>query len=398
MNVEQLLWDVSAILKEHTTISQKTGECFNIFEITNIQTNEVAICRVLYELLSPTGSHYQETTYLALFLEKVLRLNLPDEELCSAKVYREYETQQKRRIDLAIETPQRFIPIEVKIYANDQYQQCADYFKQAKNSPVYYLTRYGEPPSEFSAKGLTATEFGYEEVECISFATDILYWLEACVSHQTTLRLSPIREVLLQLIMAIRTFTNQIEGEQQMKIKNILMQSPSHIRSAIAIQNSLEEAMKERIKHLFEAIEERVDYPKIMNEYDYSFRDFQKINTFYQRKNTFPGINYLYRSNVRPNTDVWVRVEIDDDIFIGYCCPVNGKAGSQPLQNDEIRTLLHLEPRVHNWWSYWECLPNDSCCPNFKYPNEYFIQLFDEAKFDHFVDYTVNKITELLNR
>lgn len=398
MYAELLLHEITAITKKYDMISQKTGECFNVFEIANIQTNEVTICRVLYELLSPTGSHYQGTAYLELFLKNVLLLNLSDEELHSARVWREYEIDQKRRIDLVIETVSHFIPIEVKIYADDQPNQCADYYKHAKNSPVYYLTRFGNCPSEQSAKGLTPTENGYEQVECLSFSSNILHWLTDCVSLPTTLRLSPIREIMLQLMSVIRKFTNQIEGEKELEIKNILMKSPDNIRSAIAIQNSLESAQKQLMKQLFQAIEERVGRPKILNEYDYSYHDFQKINVFYQRTKTYPGINYLYRSNVYPNIDIWVRIEIDDDIFIGYCCPVNGKAGAQPLRNEELRNLLHIEPKTDNWWAYWECLPNDSCCPNFKYPNESFIQLFDKAEFERFVEYTSNKIIELLNR
>ncbi|HAE91818.1 MAG TPA: hypothetical protein DCG60_04115, partial [Tissierella sp.] len=89
MNIELLLHEISAISKKHDLINQKTGGYFNIFKITNIASDEVTICRVLYELLSPSGSHYQGTTYLKIFIEEVLKIEMSESELGSATVYRE---------------------------------------------------------------------------------------------------------------------------------------------------------------------------------------------------------------------------------------------------------------------------------------------------------------------
>ncbi len=90
MQIELLLQRVSSISKKHELIQQKTGGYFNIFEITNIATAEVAICRVLHDLLNPKGSHYQGDKYLKLFVEHVLQINLPEAEYEQAKVHREY--------------------------------------------------------------------------------------------------------------------------------------------------------------------------------------------------------------------------------------------------------------------------------------------------------------------
>lgn len=50
-----------------------------------------------------------------LFMKNVLCLNIDEAELATAKVYTEYHTGADRRIDIAIVTNKRFIPIEVKI-------------------------------------------------------------------------------------------------------------------------------------------------------------------------------------------------------------------------------------------------------------------------------------------
>lgn len=104
MNIELLLQEISSISKKYHLINQKTGGYFNIFKIANIDSDEVIICRVLYELLSPTGNHYQGTLYLKLFVEKVLKIQMSESELASAVVYREFSTDENRRIDIVIRT------------------------------------------------------------------------------------------------------------------------------------------------------------------------------------------------------------------------------------------------------------------------------------------------------
>lgn len=149
MNVELLLQELTSISKKYEMISQKTGGYFNIFEITNIWSDEVVICRVIYEILSPEGTHFQGHKYLKTFIDDVLKMDMSEEEIKTAKVFREYRIDNNRRIDLVIQTVNHFIPIEVKIYAGEQENQCFDYAKVAKNSDVYYLTRFGEYPSDY---------------------------------------------------------------------------------------------------------------------------------------------------------------------------------------------------------------------------------------------------------
>lgn len=395
-----LLHEISSITKKYDLLYQKTGGYFNIFEIANIATDELSICRVLYELLSPTGMHYQKTAYLKIFFEIVLKIEISDKELMTARVFREYSLDNQRRIDLVIETSNRLVPIEVKIFAEDQKKQCYDYFQKARNSNVYYLTLFGDLPSESSAAGLTKIENGYDEVSCISFAVDILNWLDLCVKQTTTLKIAPIREVIFQLMSVIRQFTNQMEGDEEMEIKDLLMKSSEHMRSAIAIENSIDEAKKEIILKLFKAIESKVDTPKLVNEYDYAADDFKKISEFYRyNRSSYPGISYLYKSNIKESIDIWVRVEIDWRIYIGYCCVIDGQAGKQSLTEKEIKNILNVEPCIDDWWLYWEFLPvdNEIECPNFKSLNEEYFKLYDDESFNKFVDVSVQKIKKLLN-
>ena len=394
-----LLLEISNINKKYDLLYQKTGGYFNIFDIANIATDEVTICRVLHELLSPEGTHYQKTAYLKLFFETVLKLEISDQELKTSRVFREFHLADQRRIDLVIQTSSRFIPIEVKIFAEDQKKQCYDYYQEARNSNVFYLTLFGDSPTESSASGLSKTENGYEEVTCISFAVDVLNWLDLCVKQTSTLKIAPIREIIFQLMSVIRQFTNQMEGDEKMEIKNLIMKSSDHMKSAIAIENSIVEAKNDLMLNIFRAIESKVGVPKLANDYDYEANDNRKINEFYRyNKSSYPGISYQFKNNVKEGVDIWVRVEIDWGIYIGYCCVSNQKAGDQLLSDEEIKGILNVEPETDGWWVYWEYLPDDNeiDCPDFKSLDEPYIKLYDDVFFNACVEVCAQKVMVFL--
>lgn len=408
MNCQMLLSQIAAISQKYDLLYQKTGGYFNIFEVANIAHDEVAICRVLYELLSPAGTHCQGAVYLKLFFESVLQIKISETELKTARVFREYQIDAQRRIDLVIETEKKFIPIEVKIYAGEQENQCYDYFVEAQKHTdcpkIYYLTRFGTSPSECSANGLTKNEEGYNEIVNISFSDDVLGWLSLCLKQSNTLKIAPIREILLQLIAVIRKFTDKMGDEKEMEIKELLLSSPENMKSAISIQSALDEVREEMMLKLFRAIEEKAGLPKLNNQYDFEYDNNKKIKTYYSRKNsTYPGLSYLYKNKetINSDKDVWVRIEINREIFIGYCCPVNGQATGKTLSRDEIRNVLKVDPSgTDNWWAYREDVHNTDEVqpPNFKEHNDAYYHLFGQEKFDSFVTRCADKIQLLLER
>lgn len=397
MGSEILLNEIKLIGDKYDLINKKTGGYFNIFEIASIGTNEVIVCRVLYELLSPKGSHYQGRLYLKSFIKEVLKVDISDEELNTANVYREYIIDNNRRIDLVIQTKDKFIPIEVKIYAGEQKNQCYDYYKKAINSNVYYITRFGDAPSEYSLKTLSNNK-----VTLISFERDILDWLDTCLREKETIMIAPIREIILQLSAMIRKFTNKMEDEKEMDIKNVLMKSPDNMRSAIEIQKSVDSCKIELMKKLFEGIEKKISKTKLNNGFDYAYNNYSKLYRFYDKKqSTWPGISYLYRKGVEPNIDIWVRLEIDNRIFIGFCIVKDGTCGGEALTTERKKQLFgDLKFYDKSWWVADEFImqSDENEPPNFKDINEAFIQLFDDNKLNNFIDICVDKINEFLNK
>ena len=164
---------------------------------------EEELTNLMYELLSPKENPERWRLYLEFFDKHVLRLNMTAEELDSAKVYGEYETEfvklkDSRYIDLVIITSKRFIPVEVKIKrkgeAVDQPKQCYDYWSEAQRyteeyslsePPVlYYLTPDGESPSRESVGS-----FGFEgntnfirsdKIDAVAFRSEGSFWIADC--------------------------------------------------------------------------------------------------------------------------------------------------------------------------------------------------------------------------
>lgn len=413
MDLEKLISEVSAISKRYELINQKTGGYFNIFEIANISTDEVKICRVIYELINPKGSHYQKSTYLKLFVKYVLGVEkeITDDEYKGIRVHREYIIENGRRIDLVIESKNKFIPIEVKLNAEDQPKQCYDYFQKAKNSKIYYLTLDGRSPSPESAAGLAPIKNkdedieGWKEVEQISFANHILVWLEKCIEDQETIRIAPIREVLLQLIMIIRKLTNQIGEGEEMDIVDVISSSSENFKSAENIANSLNQTKTKMLKKVLVELEKKVEVIakekgfKKENKYLFYAEEGRADNYYNHQYTTYPGINY-YCNKITDDIDLWFRIEIDNRIFAGLYAFNNKKNESVEIDNsleNEIKKHIQQEEiKIENCWANFEYVPNENSCPNFKNFNEAYYNLYNSVKFETFINDSEKSIKEMI--
>ncbi len=160
----------------------------------------------IYELLSPRKNPERWQLYLELFDKHVLRLKMTKKELESARVFvddrkapeedryhMQFIENKLKRIDLLIITNKRFIPIEVKIDADDQPNQCRDYWREAEKyhetyslsePPVlYYLTPEGDFPSWESVG-----DIGYEvcpfirsdKIDDVAFCSEGFSWIADC--------------------------------------------------------------------------------------------------------------------------------------------------------------------------------------------------------------------------
>ena len=171
---------------------------------------EPELTNLMYELLSPKENPERWRLYLEFFDKHVLRLNMTAAELDNAKVigkvvdrkneqYRTKFISVSRPIDLVIITNKRFIPIEVKIDADDQNNQCSDYWLEAEayhkqhalsESPVlYYLTPQGDFPSWKSAGNLGYEDYPFirsDKIDDVAFCSEGFNWIAECEDNPPT--------------------------------------------------------------------------------------------------------------------------------------------------------------------------------------------------------------------
>jgi hypothetical protein len=192
--------------------SRSRGEQFNMFHACGVGHYENSHSSIIAELLNPQGSHGQGTIFLDAFLasQKLDIKFLLDK---GASVFTEY-TVTDGRIDILITNPYRqAVIIENKIYAQDQPKQLKRYDKYVHDKygkgkyAILYLTLMGDKASEYSGGGVKYAQ--------LSYASDIVEWLEDCI--KISARLPIIRETLIQYQNHILKLTNQSMDRTEQK-------------------------------------------------------------------------------------------------------------------------------------------------------------------------------------
>ena len=395
-NYEQLLIQIKAINNRYAEVFKKTGGYFNIFTVLDIETNEVNMhCRLLYEFLNPNGSHCQGDKYLRLFVENVLKISNFD--FRTAKVKREYIFDSgDSRIDFLIENKDYSIPIEVKIYANDQKEQLRRYFEYAKSKGekvVYYLTLYGTEASECSVRRLNTKK----DVINISFKKDIIEWLNECLRLDETIKIAVLRETIIHYISLLKKLTNQIEEGMELEIKNFISMSSENFKSALNISSTMETVKVEIMNRFFREIEMFMEkeFPiyRLINKDEYT----KCTDKFYSQKgSSYPSLMYDL-GIIDGCHHLLYRVEIDYNLFHGFSV---GKIldnnefqlDTKEYEVDFLSRFIYLseeDKKIYEaaGWLWWGYLPYDkqSEVINFKVLNDLYISLYDESAFQNII-------------
>lgn len=413
--ITTLLEEASKIIKEHEQNRIANGDDFNIFKITGIQSDEVKMCRMLAEIIDPMGSHNQGLFFLRPFVKNVLNIDMTEEELNTAKVYVEYHTGADRRIDIAIVTNKRFVPIEVKIYAEDQARQCKDYYdfalsqKKPEHSKVYYLTLDGHLPQKSGTDGLTPVEHnnmlvGYEEIVTISFRRDICFWLESCIEEieeDSALRLN-----IKQFVYVLGELSGNMSKKLNSDIFQLISNDSESFASASLIAENIQEVKKAKLFDLFSVLDVKLkmngfSYEQLKNKFDFRYNNNEAVDKFYNRGKTWPSLTYRYKK-IDETKEIWFRIEVDYNLYCGFVVAENGdNPGKLVMSHKDIEKHIEVPHGFYedSWWFYWEYLLGDDerTTPNFVNTNDTMIKLFDDEFFREFVDKCVERIIELTN-
>jgi hypothetical protein len=273
--IVQLLSQTKNIVEKYDRIAEATGERFNIFEITGLETDEVKLhSAFIAELLNPKGSHGLKDRFLKLFLEmlSMQKKAFVNQEMHSEqKLYDNLDNARVSvekyigpleengytggRIDILIEFKNRQkIAIENKIYAIDQKHQLRRYANYAEDInliDLIYLTLDGkEADINSTCNGIN----GLKDINpyCISYKTYIVSWLEKCLKESASRPL--VRETITQYIYVIKKLTDQNNNDtMNTEIVNTII-NHNFIVEAETIYNAWDEIKARIVENLIEGL------------------------------------------------------------------------------------------------------------------------------------------------
>ena len=235
----------------------RKGENYNLFSILSIERYELKHSALIANLLDPKGSHGCGDAFLRAFFEIALKgTAYPFESSTPLDSRTEHYTgpiagDTGGRIDILVKSSHYGLIIENKIYAGDQDKQLTrydNYGKEIFGADGYllvYLTLYGYDASKESTATKSAEEVGYLR---LSYAEDILRWLEQCVRLAYDKPL--VRESLNQYIRTIKQLTYQDMNQENIeKIIDLAVDHPE----VVATLSSNRDAIAQRIieKYIF---------------------------------------------------------------------------------------------------------------------------------------------------
>ena len=337
---EKMLYDLLSTigkkLKENEIADAEKSYGFNIFNVLGVSSKEVIICRFLGELLNPDGGHSMGHLPLLKFVNDVLGIkdfNTTDAEF--SEVILEEATDETRRVDIAIHSGNRVFPLEVKIWAGDQYAQLSSYFnyykrkKKLQIEKIYYLTPTGWEPSNESKQELEVDR----EIICLSFEKNIEKWIESLISESKNESEKIIMKQFVEVINKMCADSNVFNV-----IKDTLgltldkYEYSSVIEAIVEIVNKGDDIKKIiRQLHLLKYIMLDTDKYELATDIDDNKPDkhavVQVVLKKYCRTVAWLCVDtnlYLVAKKVK-NPDKWERTKPEDEYYWQYVSPTDKK-------------------------------------------------------------------------
>ena len=332
-----LLSKVERLHQKNFELNQREAQGFNIFSLLFKSGDEVNLhSKFIYELLNIHGSHHQGTLFLDLFLEE-LKIDISTKNLLVFK--------EKYNIDILLQSPEKAILIENKIYTQDHSLQLSRYINKISNEgykkeniTLIYLTLFGHAPTEKEMEN---------KVTVISYRKNIVHWLERSIKAVETIPI--LRETIKQYLNLIKELTYQSTQKGLiMDVKNFLLQE-SNLQRVIELEKSVIEAKIEvQLKFWQRLLSELIPY--------YRF-DFYNTNN---NKGLKSSIRRYYQQQ-KNTKDYGVKYQIDENLYFFIELRKNLYYGFEFIDENLITTaqrdamnILNIEWHGKSDTIYWK--------------------------------------------
>lgn len=413
MTTEKFLNNVSQKLHSLPEKKNSCTEAYNIFDVLNVGEKEVIMCRFLADLLNPKGKHGCGTIFLHSFLKECNVKGADELILENTVVETEYPIDNQRRIDIVVYNKDFFLPIEVKINAKEQENQCLDYYsyvtKQHPNSKLVYLTKFGTAPSLKSTGGSKAV---IDNMICISFANNIRTMMEDNIAKISNAASKSAAE---QFFESIKKHSDPLWKEKEDMFEE-MYNDPEIFKAAVEFEKHLPALNRRKTKiitDLMTVLEAKIDL-KIVPIHN--LKKLEK-DTYYNYKlcsdtpyssKLYPGFAYLINTFTYNGKEYELRfrVEVAENLFMGMCVfDVEYQGECKIKSSGIVNELCKYIKRANENESYWAdyvYLPSGTPkaetdkTPNFKEMNDAAIKLCKKEEIEAFVDCSVEKINYYL--
>ena len=297
----------------------------------------------------------------------------------------------------SIETKSTYIGIEIKVYSHEHDHQLQFYSKEltrlSKHSYLYYLTPFGEESEELDKN----------KYESMSFKDDIIPWLiEAKNGLDDTLILLKLN--LDQYICVLKNICGMETEETTMKVKDYILESEDNVKCVKTLINALPKAQTQIMLNFFNGLkEELIDHSIEFDKKIFSCNE-EDIKKYYEsQKRVWPSINikFLDRQKDKINHDIYLRLEVDSRLFIGFIVSDTGEKDVKIIdkKTKDLFSQVFDDMKVgveNNWWLVWKYIMIENEWVDFKSFNDNVIKLANKNNLTQLIKICVETIETLL--
>ena len=379
LDIQRFFQEVENICTHEQALQEerhRKGENYNLFSILRIEGSELKHSALIANLLDPKGSHGCGDAFLRAFFEIALKgTAYPFEDCTLPHSYTEHYTgpivgDTGGRIDILVKSSRYGLIIENKIYAGDQDKQLTRYDNYGKKTLgagkylLAYLTLYGYDASKESTSTKSAEEVAYLR---LSYAEDILRWLEQCVRLADNKPL--VRESLNQYIRTIKQLTYQDMNQENIQtIIDLAVDHPEVVATLSSKRDAIAQGIRK--KYIFAKLKEYADQKGwLYDDSESSYNEEEPKIRF--RKEGWDGsiIISADSENKKSNYGWWIN------LWIGIDSKVTG-----------AKKLACLEKQSPEYPMGWEYLTT---------PNWYSTENFPAMK-ESVAEEIINKLDEII--
>lgn len=397
MGIVDSVREVYYIFKKYNEINNLSGDNYNLFRVIDMASNEVKVhSAFISNLLDSKANHGFGTTFLKLFL---YQLQIEGFDVNSAQVKSEVYIGEVTettggQIDIDVWDKNGYhIIIENKIYADDQLNQLVRYHsygkQQCKKFCLLYLTLGGEGPDVGKSCTNSETKEVLQEMEdysCLSYALDILNWLELCREKATNKPL--VREGISHYINLVKFLTNDTMNDEMKKEVKAELLKNSNIEFLYLLKESISTVEDELELKFWNKLTNKLE----LCGYKIQYANYEKGVIDYR---TSPRGNkyYGFEIEINPIHNLFYGIRMDNSLYGGFTIRI-GNDNEQNLADEfsQYRDLIQKVDslyKANKWWLGWKWIE----CPfSFSNINEYYCH-----KMAHMDDF-VNSIFEGVDR